>query len=134
MVQLCTEWYITNRHRVAKEADVMNKLDGKIALVTGGTSGIGLSAAQELVKEGAYVFITGRRQSALNDAVKAIGANVTGVQADATKLSDLDKLYAAIQQQKVRLDILFANAGVGTMAPLGSITEDHYDSIFDTNV
>jgi NAD(P)-dependent dehydrogenase (short-subunit alcohol dehydrogenase family) len=119
---------------MSEGAKTMSKLDGKIALVTGGTSGIGLAAAQELVKEGAYVFITGRRQSALNDAVKAIGANVTGVQADATKLSDLDKLYAAIQQQKGRLDILFANAGVGTMAPLGSMTEDHYDSIFDTNV
>jgi NAD(P)-dependent dehydrogenase (short-subunit alcohol dehydrogenase family) len=119
---------------MSKGANSMSKLEGKIALVTGGTSGIGLAAAQELVKEGAHVFITGRRQSALNDAVKAIGANVTGVQADASKLSDLDKLYTAIQEQKGRLDILFANAGGGTMAPLGSITEEHYDSIFDTNV
>ena len=119
---------------MAKEADIMSKLDGKIALVTGGTSGIGLGAAQELVKEGAYVFITGRRQSALNDAVEAIGSNVTGVQADASNLGDLDKLYTSIRQQKGRLDILFANAGGGTMLPLGAITEEHYDSIFDTNV
>lgn len=112
----------------------MSKLDGKIALVTGGTSGIGLAAAQELVKEGAYVFITGRRQAALDKAVKTIGENVTGIRADASRLDDIDALYARIKQEKGRLDILFVNAGGGTMLPLGSITEEHYDSTFDTNV
>jgi NAD(P)-dependent dehydrogenase (short-subunit alcohol dehydrogenase family) len=112
----------------------MSKLDGKIALVTGGTSGIGLGAARELVKEGAYVFITGRRQAALDEAVKTIGGNVSGIRADASKLDDLDALYASIKQKKGRLDILFVNAGGGTMVPLGSITEEHYNSTFDTNV
>jgi NAD(P)-dependent dehydrogenase (short-subunit alcohol dehydrogenase family) len=113
---------------------IMSKLDGKIALITGGTSGIGLAVAQEFVKEGAYVFVTGRRQPALNQAVQTIGRSVAGVQADASSLDDLDKLYAAIKQDKGRLDILVANAGGGAMAPLGSITEEHYDATFDTNV
>jgi NAD(P)-dependent dehydrogenase (short-subunit alcohol dehydrogenase family) len=112
----------------------MGKLDGKIALITGGTSGIGLGTAQELIKEGAYVFITGRRQSALDDAVNTLGANAMGIHADVGNLTDLEKLYTAIRQQKGRLDILFANAGVGTFATLDAITEEHYDSIFDTNV
>jgi NAD(P)-dependent dehydrogenase (short-subunit alcohol dehydrogenase family) len=112
----------------------MSKLNGKIALVTGGTSGIGLASAQELVKEGAYVFITGRRQSSLDDAVKKIGQNVTAVQSDVSNLDDLDKLYDVIKKDKGRLDILFANAGGGTMLPLGSITEEHFDSTFNTNV
>jgi NAD(P)-dependent dehydrogenase (short-subunit alcohol dehydrogenase family) len=112
----------------------MSKLDGKIALITGGTSGIGLAVAQEFVKEGAYVFVTGRRQPALNQALQTIGRSVAGVQADASSLDDLDKLYAAIKQDKGRLDILVANAGGGAMAPLGSITEEHYDATFDTNV
>lgn len=111
-----------------------SKLDGKIALITGGTSGIGLAVAQEFVKEGAYVFVTGRRQPALDQAVHTIGRNVTGVQADASSLDDLDRLYAAIKKEKGRLDILVANAGGGAMAPLGSITEEHYDAAFDTNV
>ena len=110
------------------------RLEGKIALVTGGTSGIGLATAQRFVEEGAYVFITGRRENALNQAVETIGRNVSAVQADASILGDLDKLYAAIQAEKGRLDILFANAGGGTLLPLGSITEEQFDLTFDTNV
>jgi NAD(P)-dependent dehydrogenase (short-subunit alcohol dehydrogenase family) len=112
----------------------MNKLNGKIALVTGGTSGIGLATAQRFVAEGAYVFITGRRQDALDKAVETIGENATGIRADAANLKDLDRLFETIQSEKGRLDILFANAGGGTLAPLGSITEEHFDTIFDTNV
>lgn len=110
------------------------KLDGKVALVTGGTSGIGLATAKRFVEEGAYVFITGRRQSVLNEAVKEIGRNVTGIAGDAASLGDLDKLYAQIESEKGHFDILFANAGFGSFAPLGEITEEHFDSIFDTNV
>ena len=111
-----------------------NKLDGKIALVTGGSSGIGLATAQRFVQEGAYVFITGRRQDALDEAVKTIGRNVAAIQADASKFADLDQLYATIQTEKGRLDILFANAGSGTLLPLGAITEEQYDTTFNTNV
>ena len=110
------------------------KLEGKIALVTGGSAGIGLGTAQQFVAEGAYVFITGRRQPELDAAVKTIGSNVTAIQADASKLEDLDKLYAQIKKEKGRVDVLFANAGGGQFAPLGAITEEHYDSIFNTNV
>ena len=110
------------------------KLEGKIALVTGGSTGIGLATAKRFVAEGAYVFITGRRQPELDAAVKEIGSNMTAIKADASKLSDLDALYAQIKQEKGRVDVLFANAGGGVFAPLGSITEEHYDSIFDTNV
>ena len=110
------------------------KLEGKIALVTGGNSGIGLATAQRFVEEGAYVFITGRRQDALDEAVKTIGCNVSAIQADAARLTDLDKLYATIQAEKGRLDILFANAGGGTLLPLGAITEEQFDQTFDTNV
>jgi len=110
------------------------KLEGKIALVTGGSTGIGLATAQQFVAEGAYVFITGRRQTELAEAVKKIGSNVTAVQADAGKLTDLDRLYATIKKEKGRLDVVFANAGGGSFAPLGSITEEQYASTFDTNV
>jgi NAD(P)-dependent dehydrogenase (short-subunit alcohol dehydrogenase family) len=110
------------------------RLEGKIALVTGGTSGIGLATAQRFVEEGAYVFITGRRHDVLDEAVTTIGLNVSAIQADASKLADLDKLYATIQAKKGRLDILFANAGGGTLLPLGSITEEQFDQTFDTNV
>ena len=110
------------------------KLEGKIALVTGGSTGIGLATAQQFVAEGAYVFITGRRQPELDKAVKKIGSNVTAVQADAGKLTDLDRLYATIKKEKGRLDVVFANAGGGSFAPLGSITEEQYASTFDTNV
>jgi NAD(P)-dependent dehydrogenase (short-subunit alcohol dehydrogenase family) len=110
------------------------KLEGKVALVTGGSSGIGLATAKRFVAEGAYVFITGRRQPELDAAVKTLGSNVTAIQADASNLADLDRLYARIEQEKGRLDVLFANAGGGEFAPMGSITEEHYDKTFDTNV
>ena len=112
----------------------MGKLDGKIALVTGGNSGIGLATAKEFVNEGAYVFITGRRDAELAAAVKAIGRNVTGVQGDVSNLADLDRLFAQIKREKGKLDIVFANAGVARYAPFGTITEELYDSIFDINV
>ena len=113
------------------------KLDNKIALITGATSGIGLATAQRFAAEGAHVYITGRRQVELDAAVSAIlnaGGNVTGVRVDSTKLGELDALYAQINEEKGRLDVLFANAGGGTMLPLGSITEDHFDDTFDRNV
>lgn len=112
----------------------MGKFEGKIALVTGGTSGIGLATAQKFVNEGAYVYITGRRQNELNKAVNQIGKNVTGVQGDISKLEDLDKLYGIIKQEKGKLDILFANAGTGNFLPLGEITEEQVDRTFDINV
>src|SRR6202023_2815631 len=101
------------------EHSMSKRLEGKIALVTGGSSGIGLATAQRFVEEGAYVFITGRRWDALEEAVKTIGPNVSAIQADAARLTDLDKLYSTIQAEKGRLDILFANAGSGTLLPLG---------------
>src|ERR1700747_1877181 len=111
------------------------KLEGKVALVTGGSSGIGLATAQRFVKEGAYVYITGRRQSELDKAVKTIGGTqVKAVRADASSLTDLDKLFTQIKQEEGRLDVVFANAGGGSFAPLGAITEEHYDQIFNTNV
>ena len=109
------------------------KLQGKLAVITGGTSGIGLATAKLFVKEGAYVFITGRRQKELDAAVQAIGRNVTGVQGDVARLADLDRLYAAVKT-KGRIDVVFANAGVAEFAPLGKITEEHFDKLFDTNV
>jgi NAD(P)-dependent dehydrogenase (short-subunit alcohol dehydrogenase family) len=113
----------------------MNELlNGKIALVTGGSTGIGLAAAQELAAEGARVFITGRRQPELDAAVATIGSAATGIRADAAVLSDLDAVYAQIAKTAGRLDILFANAGGGDMLPLGAITEEHFDRIFGTNV
>ena len=112
----------------------MGKLEGKIALITGGNGGIGLATAKQFVNEGAYVFITGRREPELAAAVKQIGRNVTGVQGDVSNLGDLDRLFAQIKREKGRLDIVFANAGVAKYAPLGSITEELYDSIFDINV
>ena len=112
----------------------MAKLDGKIALITGGTSGIGLATAKQFVNEGAYVYITGRRAQELAAAVKEIDRNVTGVQGDMSNLADLDRLVAQVEREKGRLDVVFANAGVAQYAPLGKITEEHYDSIFDVNV
>jgi NAD(P)-dependent dehydrogenase (short-subunit alcohol dehydrogenase family) len=109
-------------------------LNGKIALITGGTSGIGLATAQELVAQGARVFITGRRQVELDAAVAVIGSTVTGIQADASVLTDLDRVFAQIAKEAGHLDILFANAGGGDMMPLGAITEEHFDRIFGTNV
>jgi NAD(P)-dependent dehydrogenase (short-subunit alcohol dehydrogenase family) len=113
---------------------MMKKLEGKIALITGGTSGIGLATAQHFVAEGAYVFITGRRQTELDAAVEVIGKNVTGVQSDVSKLADLDRLFATIKQEQGHLDVVFANAGVGEILPLGLITEEHFDKTFNINV
>jgi len=113
----------------------MKKLEGKIALITGGSSGIGLATAQRFVAEGAYVFITGRRQEELNAAVKLIGQQVTGVQGDVANLADLDRLYEQVRQQKGHLDIVFANAGGSNgMVPLDAITEEHFDKVFNINV
>jgi|SRR5882672_902190 len=112
----------------------MGKLEGRIALITGGNSGIGLATAKEFVNEGAYVFITGRRDPELTAAVKEIGRNVTGVRGDVSNLGDLDRLFAQIKREKSNLDIVFANAGVAKYAPFAEITEEHYDSIFNTNV
>src|SRR3989442_5301158 len=110
------------------------KLEGKIALVTGGTAGIGLATAQRFVKEGAYVFVTGRRQTELDAAAKLMSGHVTAVKADASNLDDLDKLFAQIKREKGRLDVVYANAGGGSFAPIGGITEEHFDQTFDTNV
>jgi NAD(P)-dependent dehydrogenase (short-subunit alcohol dehydrogenase family) len=117
-----------------REENVMGKLEGKTALITGGNSGIGLATAKEFVNEGAYVFITGRRDPELAAAVKEIGRNVSRLQGDVANLGDLDRLFAQITREKGRLDIVFANAGVAEYAALGSITERHFDSIFDINV
>jgi NAD(P)-dependent dehydrogenase (short-subunit alcohol dehydrogenase family) len=113
---------------------ITKRLDGKIAVITGANSGIGLATAQQFVQEGAYVFITGRRQNELDKAVKQIGKNVIGVQGDVSNLSYLDRLYAAVKEKKGHLDILFANAGVSEFATLGTITEEHFDKTFGINV
>jgi NAD(P)-dependent dehydrogenase (short-subunit alcohol dehydrogenase family) len=112
----------------------MGMLQGKVVVITGGSTGIGLAAAQLFVREGAYVFITGRRQKELDEAVKAIGSNVTGIQGDVAKLADLDRLYDTVGKVKGRIDIVFANAGVAEFAPLGSITEEHFHKLFNINV
>ena len=111
-----------------------NKLAGKIAVITGGSSGIGLATAHRFVDEGAYVFITGRRKSELDAAVTEIGREVTGIQSDVSVLADVDRLYAEIKERKGKLDIVFANAGTGAFAPLGQITDDHFDKQFNVNV
>jgi NAD(P)-dependent dehydrogenase (short-subunit alcohol dehydrogenase family) len=110
------------------------KLSNKVALVTGGSSGIGLATAKRFVAEGAYVFITGRRQTELDEAAKELGGNAATVRGDVADLADLDELFAAIKEQKGRLDVLFANAGGGSLVPLGQITEEHFDKTFNTNV
>lgn len=110
------------------------KLEGKVALVTGGSSGIGFATAEQFVKEGAFVYITGRREAELASAAKALGEQAVGIRADASKLEELDALYAQIQREKGRLDVLFVNAGGGSFAPIGQITEEQYDQTFDTNV
>jgi NAD(P)-dependent dehydrogenase (short-subunit alcohol dehydrogenase family) len=112
----------------------MNKLDGKTALITGGTSGIGLATAKAFVNEGAYTFITGRREAELAAVVKEIGRNVTGIQGDVSNLGDLERLFAQIKREKDKLDIVFANAGVAKFAALGTITDELYDWTFDINV
>ncbi len=110
------------------------RLAGKTALITGGNCGIGLATAKQFVDEGAYVYISGRRDTELAAAVKEIGKNVTGIQGDVSNLGDLDRLFAQIKRQKGKLDIVFANAGVATYAAFGKITEEHFDSIFGINV
>ena len=112
----------------------MGKLEGKIALITGGSSGIGLATAKRFVAEGAYVFITGRREAELAAAVKAVGKNIKALKGDVSNLDDLDRILAVIKQDKGRLDIVFANAGIAKFAALGEITEELYDAIFDINV
>jgi NAD(P)-dependent dehydrogenase (short-subunit alcohol dehydrogenase family) len=112
----------------------MNRLDGKIAVITGGTSGIGLATAKSFVAEGACVYITGRRQDEIDEAIKDIKKNVTGVRSDVANLSDLDRLYALVKQQHGHIDILFANAGLGEHVPLGEISEAHFDQTFNVNV
>ena len=110
------------------------KLEGKVALVTGGNSGIGLATAKRFVAEGAHVFITGRRQWELGAAEKEIGSNIFGVQGDVAKLADLDRLFAQIRRDKGKLDVVFANAGIAELAPIGEITEEQFDRMFDINV
>ena len=113
----------------------MSKLEGKVAVITGGNSGIGLATAQQFVSDGAYVFITGRRQSELDSAATQIGKNnVTAVQGDVSNLADLDRLYAKVKEQKGQINILFANAGIIGAAPLGEISEEHFDKTFGINV
>ena len=112
----------------------MGKLDGKVAVVTGANSGIGLATAKRLVADGAYVFITGRRKAELDAAAREIGRNVTAVQGDVSSLADLDRLFATVKELKGRIDILFANAGIAEPAPLGAISEDQFDRTFGANV
>lgn len=111
----------------------VKKLEGKIAVITGGSSGMALASAKRFVEEGAYVFITGRRQDQLDEAVKIIGRNVTGVRADSSNLSDLDRLFDIVKKEKGKIDVLFASAGGGTNGKLGDITEDHFDTAFNLN-
>jgi NAD(P)-dependent dehydrogenase (short-subunit alcohol dehydrogenase family) len=112
----------------------MGKLQGKVAVITGGTEGIGLATAELFVNEGAYVFITGRRQEELDKAVNKIGSSVTGVRGDVAKLADLDRLYETVGKVKGRIDIIFANAGVGEFVPFGQVSEEHFDKLFNINV
>jgi len=117
----------------ATKGIVMGKLEGKVAVVTGGSSGMALASAKRFVEEGAYVFITGRRQDALDEAVKLIGRNVTGVRADSANLDDLDRLFDTVKREKGKIDVLYASAGTGEAVPLGDITEQHFDTTFNLN-
>ncbi|MGC3969229.1 MAG: SDR family NAD(P)-dependent oxidoreductase [Pirellulales bacterium] len=110
------------------------KLAGKTAVITGGSTGIGLAAAKLFVAEGAYVYITGRRQAELDAAVAAIGGNVTAVQGDVAKSADLDRLYEQVKRERGRVDVVFANAGIGELVPMGEVTEAHFDRIMNVNV
>jgi NAD(P)-dependent dehydrogenase (short-subunit alcohol dehydrogenase family) len=115
------------------KGEVMGKLEGKVAVITGGTSGMALASAKRFVEEGAYVFIMGRRQKVLDEAVKLIGRNVTGVRGDAANLDDLDRLFDTVKREKGKIDVLFASAGVGEAVKLGEITEQHFDAAFGLN-
>jgi NAD(P)-dependent dehydrogenase (short-subunit alcohol dehydrogenase family) len=112
----------------------MGQLQGKVAVITAATSGMAFATAKRFVEEGAYVFITGRRQEKLDEAVQLIGRNVTGVQGNAANLGDLDRLYKTVEREKGKIDILFASAGVGEFAKLGELTEEHFDKTFNLNV
>ena len=112
----------------------MGKLDDKVAVITGGTSGIGMATAKRFVAEGAKVVVTGRRGPELDAAVKDIGGNAVGIRGDVASLADLDRLYATVKEKHGRVDVLFANAGGGDFAPLGQITEEHFDNAFNSNV
>src|SRR5262249_29102857 len=112
----------------------MGKLQGKVAVITAGTSGMALATAKLFVEEGAFVFVTGRRKEQLDVAIKAIGRNAIGVQGDASNLADLDRLYETVKKEKGRIDVLFASAGTGEPAPIGSVTEQQFDTTFGVNV
>src|SRR5580704_7365007 len=124
---------VRNATHIPKGA-TMERLKGKVAVITGGSSGLALASAKRFVEEGAYVFITGRRQEQIDEAVKVIGRNVTGVRGDAANLDDLDRLFDIVKREKGKIDILFASAGIGEPVPLGQITEQHFDKTFDLNV
>src|SRR3954463_15084631 len=111
-----------------------SKMDGKVAVITGGSSGLGLATARRFVEEGAFVFITGRRQKELDEAVRSIGRNIVAVQGDMAVLADIRRLYATVREEKGKIEIVFANAGTGAFAPLGEISEEHFDRQFDLNV
>src|SRR6201997_5690065 len=111
----------------------MGKLEGKVAVITAATSGMALATARLFVEEGAYVFITGRRKEKLDEAVKLIGKNVTGVRGDAANLADLDRLYETVKREKGKIDVVYASAGMGEAVPLGEITEQHFDATFGLN-
>src|SRR5271170_7119585 len=115
-------------------SNAVGRLQGNVAVITGGADGIGFAVAKLFVEEGAYVFITGRRQKELDKAVEAIGRNATGVQGDVSNLADLDRLYETVEAEGRRIDVVFANAGFGEFATLGGITEEHFDKLFDINV
>jgi NAD(P)-dependent dehydrogenase (short-subunit alcohol dehydrogenase family) len=125
---------IDRSHPKQRNSPMSKKLEGKVAVITGGSTGIGLATAKRFVAEGAHVFITGRRQSELDAAVKEIGGHVTAVQGDVAKSADLDRLYQTVKAQKGHIDVLFANAGTGEFQPIGSVSEEHFDKIFNTNV
>src|SRR5262245_48950896 len=124
----------SNTPQGQRRSPMSKKLVGKVAVITGGNSGIGLATARRFVAEGAHVFITGRRQTELDEAVRQIGKHVTGVPGDVSNLADLDRLLATVKRQQGRLDVLFANAGFLALAPLGSISEEHFDQLFAMNV
>ena len=124
---------IPNNHELSLKGNIMGKLEGKVAVITGGTSGMALASAKRFVEEGAYVFITGRRQDALDEAVASIGRNVTGVRGDAANLNDLDRLFDTVKREKGRIDVLYASAGMGEAVPLGEITEAYFDATFGLN-